>query len=505
MKVAIILVLALLSSCAGALSQGLEGPLASAGENRPELVKVLVHYWQSGDSQKYQAARFLIENMPGQGFAELVFFDGDGNEVSYEALDYADYKEARAAFESLEKEKGSIDYKKKRFDSDLQTVSADFLIQHIDAAFSAWRELPWAAEMSWDTFREHILPYRGSNEPLGLWRTEWRERIAGDILAMSDASQPKEAAALINKEAGRLVRFREIFYLHPTDQGYDEMLKRGSGRCEDMSNMITFGMRANAVAVGQDYTPAWATRDNNHAWTALLGPDGRGDAPLSTIAAKIYRKMFSIQPDAPTLHKGPGEELPGWLRSTHFTDVTDEYMSAHTFDFPLIEAPNPEHVFASLAVFNGGRWVGLAVGRVNHDSMMARFEQIGGRICYLPGYVRSGNIVPANAPFLLRQDGTRHILDGGAGTCAVAMTTLRLEHGDADTQSNYPELKVQSGKTYELFFWDGEWQSHGRKESGDKPVVFEELPINRLYWLVEDGSRKLERIFTVENGKPRYW
>jgi hypothetical protein len=64
---------------------------------------------------------------------------------------------------------------------------------------------------------------------------------------------------------------------------------------------------------------------------------------------------------------------------------------------------------------------------------------------------------------------------------------------------------VQSGKTYELFFWDGEWQSHGRKESGDKPVVFEELPINRLYWLVEDGSRKLERIFTVENGKPRYW
>jgi hypothetical protein len=37
--------------------------LEAAGKNRPELEKVLTHY--KGDSLKYQAAVFLIENMPG--------------------------------------------------------------------------------------------------------------------------------------------------------------------------------------------------------------------------------------------------------------------------------------------------------------------------------------------------------------------------------------------------------------------------------------------------------
>jgi hypothetical protein len=44
----------------------LEQALELAGENRPELEKVLSHYSQSqADSLKYKAACFLIENMPG--------------------------------------------------------------------------------------------------------------------------------------------------------------------------------------------------------------------------------------------------------------------------------------------------------------------------------------------------------------------------------------------------------------------------------------------------------
>ena len=45
---------------------GLEQALRFAGENRPELEKVLAHYASDpNDSLKYKSAVFLIENMPG--------------------------------------------------------------------------------------------------------------------------------------------------------------------------------------------------------------------------------------------------------------------------------------------------------------------------------------------------------------------------------------------------------------------------------------------------------
>jgi hypothetical protein len=44
----------------------MEAVLKRAGGNRPELEKVLQHYSVNpGDSLKYKAAVFLIENMPG--------------------------------------------------------------------------------------------------------------------------------------------------------------------------------------------------------------------------------------------------------------------------------------------------------------------------------------------------------------------------------------------------------------------------------------------------------
>lgn len=42
--------------------QRLDAALEAAGDNRAELEKVLRHY--KGDTLKYRAARFLIENMP---------------------------------------------------------------------------------------------------------------------------------------------------------------------------------------------------------------------------------------------------------------------------------------------------------------------------------------------------------------------------------------------------------------------------------------------------------
>ena len=52
--------------CSACRASVLESALERAGENRKELERVLRHYSEEDkDSLKWEAARFLIENMPG--------------------------------------------------------------------------------------------------------------------------------------------------------------------------------------------------------------------------------------------------------------------------------------------------------------------------------------------------------------------------------------------------------------------------------------------------------
>lgn len=50
--------------------------------------------------------------------------------------------------------------------SDLEHITAGFLIKNIDEAFHAWRTYPWAKHLTFGQFCEYLLPYKISTEPL---------------------------------------------------------------------------------------------------------------------------------------------------------------------------------------------------------------------------------------------------------------------------------------------------------------------------------------------------
>jgi hypothetical protein len=483
----------------------LEQALLAAGGNRAELEQALEHYAIPGNELKLRAVEFLIKNMDRQGYAPMAFFNAAGQQADFHALDHINLTLAQQAYNLAEKELGTLQYKPTRFDADLQSITANYLIQNVDLAFAAWEEKPWARKMSFEAFCESILPYRGSNEPLENWREACMARYADLDQAMTDASDLAEAAELIQADVARWVRFSDLYYLHPTDQGFAEMNQTGLGRCEDITNMTLYALRANAVPVAGDYTPAWANRDNNHAWTVVLDADGRGRASLSNIAAKIYRKTFAIQPDAWSERSAEGESVPRWLAGRNYIDVTEQYMPVQNVEIPLTETA-PEGVsLAYLCVFNGGEWTAIHAGEISNDR--AHFTDMGRGIAYLPAYFDGQNLIPAAPAFVLDTDGRRTELGGvnyeEPGEL-VAMTTTKPKTGDDDTRIDIPALAVRAGTTYEMFYWDGQWQSLGRRTAGDRPLSFE-LPSNRLYWLVADGPRHLERIFTLEIGSQRWW
>lgn len=490
--------------CASGWSPKVHSALALAGDNRPELERALTHYRDTGEAQKLAAAEFLIANMPGHGFVLAAFYDEDDNEIAYDALDYANYKEARDAIDALEAEHGELHYARKRFDDDIETITADELIENIDLAFEAWTTKPWAESLSFEAFCESVLPYRGSNEPINSWRQACMDRYADIPSKMIDVANVSEAGGLIQKDASAWVGFNELYYLHPTDQGFDEMRERTLGRCEDMTNMQLYALRANAVPVAADYTPWWADRDNNHAWQVFLDAEGKGSAALFSRAAKVYRKTYSIQRDSLAMTRHPDEKAPRWLSGKNYRDVTDEYMETADAVVSLTE-PVPEGAaHAYLCVFNGGAWRAIHWGRI--QSANVTFTDMGRNIAYMPAYFVADELVPAAPAFILTKAGlVRPLIADGSRPITLELTATKPETKDADSKSTFPSLVVKPDQGYELFVWENGWTSLGKHTGSTDPIRIDSVPGNGLYWLVADGSRKLERIFTIVEGKQVWW
>ena len=131
---------------------------------------------------------------------------------------------------------------------------------------------------------------------------------------------------------------------------------------------------------------------------------------------------------------------------------------------------------------------------------------MGRNIVYLPAYYVDQALVPAAAAFILALDGQILTLDREAGpTITIEMAVTTPKTPDADTHIERPRVVVEPGRVYELFVWDDGWESLGKQKADEQPVLFESVPSGGLLWLVEEDSRRLERIFTIEAGRQVFW
>jgi hypothetical protein len=488
--------------CAFLGSDRLELALEKAGENRAELETVLEHY--TAGSQKHTAACFLIENMTGHNYAELVFFDPDDKRVAFDALSYENYDEASAAMGALEKERGEVHYGRGETVEDTQTISAEYLIENIDLAFVSWKSNPWSQELSFEDFCEYVLPYRGSNEPIEFWRGELMDQFSGLALEMKDPTDPKEAGRLLEQKANTMVGFDPIFYLHPTDQGFAEMKRRGLGRCEDITNMQIYARRAGGVAVASDYTPCWAKSGNNHAWSVIIDADGKGYAPISGVAAKVYRKTFSEQLDSLGAQLLDGEKAPRWLKGKFYKDVTESYVPTTDVSVSLLGDVG-ENRFAYLCVFNSGNWKAIQWGSLLSNELV--FDGMGRDILYLPALFVDDVIVPAGTPFILHKDETiRFVAVAGKEISVTAENTSGSQVAFEDWTDESVSLPLKEGMEYELQAWTSNgWNRIATKIGDGQPMEFTGLSSNGLYWLVEMEGDHEERPFTIEDGEIVRW
>lgn len=481
-------------------------------ERKAGFTEVLTHYSNPADSLKRSAAQFLFDNMEGHSYMTFDLADSNNTVVDFNVLSYANYDDLIASFDTLEKQHGVLDFKKRDVVDDDSVITAAFLINHIDLAFAAWRNRAWAKDFTLNQFCEYILPYRGSNEPLENWREYFCTRYDSAFQHMKNPSDPIEAASLINQDLIAWFHFDPRFYYHPTDQGLTDMLSTKLGRCEDMTNLTIYAMRANGLAVTSDYTPYWANSGNNHAWNSIVTTDGKvipfmgaeanpGSYQLANKLAKVYRKTYSIQRSNLAFQVADPDKLPKYISSKSYTDVTRDYTTVKDITLKLA---TPESVqFAYLCVFNSGEWKAIHWSKIADGS--ATFTDMGTDIVYLPAYYIDEKTVPAGLPFILTADGEMSTL--------AADTSQRVSVTLASTTKTTLEMSTDGirkaaftqGVRYELHYWGDGWKTAGTQVAGETPMTFADVPSGCIYWLTAAESDREERIFTYDRDQQIWW
>jgi len=516
-KLLLILFIAILSSnCSNRYPQDINVVLDSAEENKTELKKAMKYFQEKGDSLQLDAVYFLIENLAEHSFVEIVPCDSNKTEIPWNISDYESYETARTALDTISEQYDDFDWKAGLRLEDHKTITAEFLIQNVEDAVYAWQNFPWAKEYSFEVFKEFILPYRGSSEPLPA-NTAWRQAFICRYPELSklvtDPADPLAVATVINLELRDWFKFDPIYYLHPTDQSVDEMQQTCMGRCEDMTNLATAAMRANGIAVTSDYTPYWADSGNNHAWNAIITHDGDaipfmgcesdpGKYSIRNRVAKVYRKTYAKQSDNLASRLNEGEKAPAWLKGKHYVDVTEKYTKTANVKID-INREFPDSIrFVYLCVFNSGEWSAIQWCKLENRSV--NFKEMGVDLCYLPMILQDDELIPIDEPIILQKDGSMKTIRGNRSIQEmILLSTTKKKITNATEEKQIVHLK--EGTEYELFYWEDEWQSVGIQTATSKPMIFIDVPADRLYWLVETDSRKEERIFTYEDEKQIWW
>ena len=171
--------------------------------NCSELETVLAHFKDDSNSLKYEAAKFLIENMPYH-----YTFKGDAVE-SFDELYLNTSREAlNKRTEFFNKNADCIKASMPPM-YDITTMKAEELIKAIDDACGMWCSSPWHEMYDKEIFFDYVLPYRIEHEPL----SDWRQTISEEFPLLTDSvvlsrrgmqleSEEAECSGCIKKENG---------------------------------------------------------------------------------------------------------------------------------------------------------------------------------------------------------------------------------------------------------------------------------------------------------------
>lgn len=380
----------------------LEFALRLAGENRSQLEVVLDYYRH--EPQKCAAACFLIENMPryfsytGEPIERtkraLLFMKQDNDNM----LDKLIHAANRFSYSDLDRV------------YDLEVITADYLIKHIDRMFKHWQERPWNKNLSFDEFCEYLLPYRIGFEPLEDWHEAYENKYGPVLDSLYFGTDVIEAASQLNMYIGKtekIVFNSELTYLNPGPLFY---LDCKTGSCIDHKNSSIYILRSVGIpAMGDFYRNSPSGAIGMHTWAVVRDTTGKDVSfrspglkverglEVEHTKGKVYREYYGKQKLSPELINDP--DVPAFFRLPYIKDVTDNYTGINRME---VEVPEKHNENVYLGVHTSWRTTPIAVAKARKGK--AVFENVEEGVVYQLFSAKGGTLYPAGYPVLYELD-----------------------------------------------------------------------------------------------------
>ena len=424
--------------------------MKSAGENRKELKAVLKHYEKVDcDSQKLEAAKYLIENMP----AHYSFRDTASiNRYYKKALSILGTGPSPDWQRDTLRQISDREFTGLMNDviSDTKVMTADYLIYSIDQAFEQWRTRPWSKHLSFDEFRDWVLPYKVTElQSFDAWRDTLAlhygdsiSRIPADDRRLNTIYRGIEIVRSELHSKQSAIGHRVIW----EDRGSIPMRSANTwvrmtyGSCMDYVTMGTAVFRSMGFPVVIDEVPAWGRNSNGHSWYVFLDDRGREQKTVnSTIVGagiqfypyeripKVWRHTYAINHRFVMYRKKAKYVYPFELCRQ---DVTDHYN--RTSDLRVMTSgkrklKDRKYVYAAMAVNEfGPKWKVLDFGTMVSD--YACFDKMGRNMLYIVLGYDGKELVPISKPLILHTDGKVEYLSTGGTDCELVSKDLRRKY-----------------------------------------------------------------------------
>lgn len=416
----LILSILIITSCKTYPSEVMSS-LEKAGDNRRNLESVLKKYRLN--PRKYKAACFLISNMKYHKSNVLLSVDSGYRDFIYElndAHDLLSHTESLYDIDSLQEnisdKFSSLKITKKQYYiSDLQTISADFLIDNIETAFSIYRNCTRFFDLSFDDFLRFILPYRCSDESLILKRSE--------ILSFAEKigiSNKNLYTKDIIQEYNNSIKSLRILTNHISNPPHlgllDLYLPKFKNDCQNIGAWTTDVLRAIGLPTVYEYTPQWEDKSKRHFWCSSIDTNGvfyPYTPPDNNLlddwesnlryASKVYRKTFEANYSTPYFMKGCNEGIPDEFNNPLLSDQTFRYHQTLSLSMPF--EYNTRNNLCYLCLFDkdcGINAVGWGV--IDKRTKTVKFEHVPLNIIFFPAIYIGEQYVPVGPPFMINSE-----------------------------------------------------------------------------------------------------
>ncbi len=421
------------------------------------------------------------------------------------------------------------------FNAEIHALSAGQLIQHVRLAHRYGWPLVSTGVVSVNAFREYVLPYRLSTEPLN----NWREACLNGSFARENI---KDTASLIRvvSKINSIVRQNFVFDYRAAfarDQNWKQLYRSKRGDCFSMVALAAFPLRAVGVPVTYDLINSWGNvNGGQHVWNVVVRDDqkfypfmgcesdpGRNYLPFTLYkslvkrSAKIFRNQFSE--NDPVLSALQKDGLLHYVKmeSPYFKDVTSLYTPTSDICLsPTIKG----NKWTFINVFSNGRWTPVFAEcnkqpTVKGKNRKIRFHSMAREMLYIVSAPDLQVSPYVTNPFFLDSVGELKVftidrkvrinivLTEVCSKLAAMMASFQrglkgnaLDDYQSDIYNGVKRNVPKDRRLYSLYFWDKEWIPGARAVANDGKLLFRNLPSGTLYKL-SGNENKTDRPFAV--------